>query len=78
MSTGKVLLAVTGGLLAGAALGVLFAPAKGEDTRGNIGKAAKKLSDDISDKLEEGTKAISDMKDQVKDLAAQIKKSVLA
>lgn len=43
MDTGKVLLGILAGATAGAILGVLFAPAKGSDTRKKISKKAKTL-----------------------------------
>ena len=41
----KYLLAFLGGLVAGTVIGVLFAPDKGENTRSDLGKAAKKFKD---------------------------------
>jgi gas vesicle protein len=52
-----------GGLLAGAAIGVaigiLLAPASGEETRGNLAKGSRKLTDDLK-------KSFNDTVDQAK------------
>jgi gas vesicle protein len=53
MSSGKALLGVLAGIAAGAALGVLFAPGKGSNTRKNISRKTEDLVDAVSDKLEE-------------------------
>lgn len=47
---GKLLFALLGGLAAGAALSLLFAPAKGSETRQIIADKAKDLSDTVSRK----------------------------
>jgi gas vesicle protein len=63
MKTEKALLGVFAGLVAGAAIGVLFAPEKGSTTRRNISKKgedlANALSDKIDDKFDELVNAIS-------------------
>jgi gas vesicle protein len=53
MSSGKALLGVFAGIAAGAALGILFAPGKGSNTRKNISRKTKDLVDAVNDKLEE-------------------------
>lgn len=50
-NTSKVLIALAAGTAVGAALGILFAPAKGEDTRENIIKKGKELADDLTKKF---------------------------
>ncbi|MCF0186461.1 MAG: YtxH domain-containing protein [Bacteroidaceae bacterium] len=55
MKTLNVLAAFIGGAIAGAALGILFAPEKGEDTRGKIAQSLRdhgvKLSKEDFEKL---------------------------
>ena len=53
MKTGKAILAVLAGIAAGAALGVLFAPNKGSDTRKKISKRGESLADALNDKIDE-------------------------
>jgi len=52
MSSGKVLLGVLAGMAVGAALGVLFAPDKGWDTRKRISKKGDDFTDDLGDRFE--------------------------
>ncbi|HEX6913624.1 MAG TPA: YtxH domain-containing protein [Chitinophagaceae bacterium] len=47
-NTAKVLIAAAAGAVAGIALGLLFAPAKGEETRDTILKKGKEFADDIA------------------------------
>jgi len=50
----KLLVAFGLGALTGAVLGILFAPAKGTETRANIRNAGIKLSDNIKEQLQRG------------------------
>ncbi|MFZ6014344.1 MAG: YtxH domain-containing protein, partial [Bacteroidota bacterium] len=45
MNNGKAVLAVVAGVAAGVALGMLFAPDKGSDTRKKISKKGEDLAD---------------------------------
>jgi gas vesicle protein len=51
MSTGKVILGVLAGAAAGAALGILFAPDKGTNTRRKISQKGEDFIDGVRDKL---------------------------
>jgi gas vesicle protein len=53
MRNGKALLGILAGVAAGAAIGLLFAPEKGDRTRRNIVRKGENLSDAINDKIDE-------------------------
>ena len=53
MTKGKALLGVLAGVAAGAALGILFAPDKGTNTRKNIRRKGEDLADEINGRIEE-------------------------
>jgi len=53
MKTSKILLGVLAAAAAGALIGILFAPDKGDETRKKIGKKAKDLADDLASKMTE-------------------------
>ena len=52
MKANKIALGVLGGIATGAVLGVLFAPAKGADTRKKILQKGTNYADDLKDKFE--------------------------
>lgn len=53
MRTGKAVLGILAGVATGAALGILFAPDKGENTRKKIVKKGEDLSDALNKKIDE-------------------------
>ena len=59
MSAGKVVLGVLVGAAAGALLGVLFAPDKGEKTREMLSKKGGDLTDDLQGKYDEFVKTVT-------------------
>jgi gas vesicle protein len=84
MSKGKVLLGLLTGVAVGAALGILFAPDKGWNTRKRISKKAEDLANDlrekfdefidmVSVKVDEAKSKASDMADKAKEKADEVK-----
>ncbi len=64
-TTGKILTAIVGGAAAGAILGILFAPAKGSETRRKIADQRDKLSGDVKKTFQKGKNRLVDIKDDV-------------
>lgn len=58
MNKGKALLGVLAGIAAGAALGVLFAPDKGSNTRKSLTKKSEDFADAINDAIDAKLKEI--------------------
>ena len=52
MKTDKVVLGILGGVAAGALLGILFAPEKGDKTRKRIMDKSNDYADELKDKLD--------------------------
>jgi len=53
MSSGKVVLGVIAGVAAGAAVGILFAPDKGVNTRKKISQLGEDYLNDLKDKIQD-------------------------
>lgn len=51
MSSGKVILGVLAGVAVGAAIGILFAPDKGEETRKKMSEKGQGYVDDLEQKF---------------------------
>lgn len=71
MDTGKIILSLVGGLLVGAALGVLFAPAKGSATRRKIASKGEDLTHDLDEKFHDMLKMFKKQFESMKAEAAQ-------
>lgn len=67
MSNGKFLSGILLGAAAGAVLGVLFAPEKGQDTRKKISKKTGKLGEDLKAKFDEMTDTIKEKFDSIRE-----------
>lgn len=61
----KVLVGLLAGLAAGAALGLLFAPEKGSETRDRLSQSLKDLGDSIKDRAADEIDNLTNLKDKV-------------
>ena len=74
-NNGKILAALLFGAVAGAALGVLFAPDKGSETRKKVAGKASELGDELKKGFNKSKEAINDYKERVMSNAEEIKNS---
>jgi gas vesicle protein len=64
-NSNKILTAIGAGVLVGAALGILFAPDKGSETRKKISGQGKKIVDDVQNKFRSGRDKFNNLKDDL-------------
>lgn len=62
---GKVVAALLAGLAAGAALGILFAPDKGNETRDRLNDSLKDLGDALKERSAEQVEHFKELTDKV-------------
>lgn len=61
----KVVAALLAGLAAGAALGILFAPEKGSETRDKLNDSLKDLGDALKERSAEQMEHLNDFKEKI-------------
>ena len=76
--SGKVLSALLLGAAAGAVVGLLMAPDKGSNTRKKIREGTSDLIDQLTDKINEGKEALSDLKDKAMKTGADLKDKAMS
>ena len=62
-NTTKLLIAIGAGIAVGAAIGVLYAPEEGYETRRKIMKRGKKLAGIVGDSIDDGKESLEEIKD---------------
>ena len=67
----KTVVALIAGLAAGAALGVLFAPASGEETTDKLSRSLKDLKDKVMDRASDEINRLAQLKDELTDKAKE-------
>ncbi len=75
-STGKTALALVVGIAAGAALGLLFAPRSGKETRAALLHKGEDLQEDVEERIETARKEWSKAKGKMADAASMTKDEV--
>ena len=74
-NTGKIITALAAGAIAGAVIGVLFAPDKGTETRKKVSEEGKKLAQSLKEKLnqfrEKSDEVVSNIQRSMDDLDAK-------
>lgn len=74
MSAKNVLMATLAGVATGLAIGILFAPDKGEVTRKKLALKKDEILDDLSGKFNDLVDDITELKEKVADEVEELKK----
>ncbi|UTA68325.1 MULTISPECIES: YtxH domain-containing protein [Emticicia] len=72
-STSKILLGVITAAAAGAVIGMMFAPDKGEEIRSKVRKTANELADELLNAIRRGKNQYEDTKDELRNKAYDLK-----
>jgi gas vesicle protein len=76
MSTNKLILGFLGGIAAGAALGLLFAPQSGKKTRQSLMRRGRDAKEEMDDLIEHGREEWIKARNKASDLATMTKDEV--
>jgi len=74
-NSSKVLIALGAGIAIGGVLGVLFAPAKGSETRKKFSDTANGLSDKLKNAVNKGKDSILGLRDELEEIIELTKQS---
>lgn len=72
-STSKILLGVITAAAAGAVIGMLFAPDKGNEIRSKVKRTANELADELLNAIRRGKSQYQDTKDDLRNKAYELK-----
>jgi len=75
-STGSFIIGLLSGAAIGAAIGILFAPDKGQVTRANLTKRAKEVKEELDDKFDDLRDYVNDTLGDMKERLADVKDKV--
>ena len=70
-NTTKILIAFAAGAVVGTAVGILFAPDKGSETRRKIGEQGRRIAGSMKDKLLAGKEKFDNLKEGIRQTIKQ-------
>jgi gas vesicle protein len=75
-STGSFIIGLLSGAAIGAAIGILYAPDKGEVTRAGLSKKANDVKEELDDKFDDLRDYVNDALGDMKERLADVKEKV--